>query len=730
MTHKKNTLLLLLLPIFLLLVAISIPHALAEGTGENSDNDTPSVVDIGEGVYNILVPVSGYETYGRSYAVALSETNDFNTNNTDGTIAKVWQDYDGTTKWTYIVGESEGSTTFQLDGHTYTVRVVPRQEGNNASVKHIKISAQNYDPDKVTIYYSINGSELYKADPSKVDIDQDFVGGFNITIFAASKDGYALTRLRADAGEGLFYSLSGEKEDGTDSMAWPFEDLDADDLSYTKKRDPFKGSGYQHSFGGFLDEKNMSVNDLRDLYKRAKSIGCEGVLTYTRNSTGGLEAHISCEIVPLPTMTKTIVGYKPKGQTAATDEWITTLPAQLEIGDQLKYAFTITGSGSTDIDFSNIVLKDEMIGFATNYTSANLQSKDGFVAYAEYTIKTDDIAKYTGGKFTNSATLHYTYASKYSKGTKNVSKSSSVSCDIKNLITFDWCEHTPDAIKNDKVNFPVPNGFEVQLGTEFTLPTPKNTEYIVYQDGYVVGTWKFIGYCYVRGEVSAENYEAGDTLTFMDADMNATFKGHWKYEEARKYSVTLEWTGLPENSDEKVPTHTTEYYAGQSFNVDSFYQKGMIIEISGKEYIFTGWKLAETDSTTISGLQKMKEGGITLYGEWNPLGKQTTLTITVTGSEGIDENQTYLFRVTGDDVDLTVSVHGNSSVTIYGVLSTQTYTVTPVSGWSWRYKALDAKPITIAEDGSTVTFQQVRTTSKWLDGNAFSNLFNNRKEDD
>lgn len=698
--------------------------------GGNADGDFPSVVDIGENVYNILIPVSGYATYGRKYAVALSKIDGFDDASTNQSIAKVWQDTEGTNQWTYIVGESVGTTTFQLGGHTYTVRVVPRQE-DNASVKHIKISAQNYDPDKVTMYYSINGSELYKADPSKVDIDQDFPGGFNITIFAAPKEGYALTRLRADTGEGLFYSLSGEKEDGTDSMAWPFEDPDADDLSYTKKRDPFKGNAYQHSFGGFLDEKNMTVNDLRDLYKRAKARGCEGVLTYTKNSTSGLEANISCEIVPLPTMTKTIVGYRPKGKTAATDAWISTIPDQLEIGDQLKYAFTITGSGSEDIEFSNIVLKDELIGFSNDkYTSANLQNKDGFVAYAEYTIKAEDISKYTGGKFTNSATLQYTYASKYSKGTKNVSKSSSVSCNIKNLITFDWCDHTPDAIKNDKVNFPLPSGFEVQVGTKFTLPTPTTTKYDVIENGYVVGTWNFKGYGYLRTNNTYENFEAGDELEITNADMNAVFYGHWEYEEAPKYSVTLEWTGLPEGSNEKVPTHDTQYYAGQSFNVDSFYQKGMIIDIDGTEYIFAGWKLAETDSTTISGLQKMEAGGITLYGEWNPLGKQTTLTISVSGCNDLDENQTYLFRVTGDDVDLTVSVHGNSSVTIYGVLSNQTYTVTPVSGWSWRYKALEAQPVTIGDEGSTVTFAQERTTSKLLDGNAFSNLFNNRKEDD
>lgn len=580
------------------------------------------------------------------------------------------------------------------------------------------------------MYYSINGGELYEAQADEVDIDQTFPGGFNIMIFAAPADGYALTKLIADQGIGQYYSLAGELEDGSDSNAWPFTDPNANDLTYSFKKDPVNGSE-KHGFSALLEQKSMTVDGMRDLFTRAKKLGCDGVLTYTRNAGNqGLDVTVSCEVVPLPTMTKTIVGYKPKNKTENTDSWISTIPNQLEIGDQLKYAFTVTGSGSQNIEFSNIVLEDELIGFSNDgYTSANLQSGDGFVAYAEYTIKTEDIAKYTGGKFTNSATLHYTYASKFSKGTKNVSQSSSVSCNIKNLITFDWCEHTPDAIKNDKRNFPVPNGYEVQVGSKFTLPSPKTTKYDVFENGYVVGTWNFMGYRYLRSDNTHENYSANDELEITDADINAVFHGHWEYTEAHKYSVTLEWKGLPEYANVDTPTHSEQYYAGQSFNVDSFFEKGMITDVNDVYYIFAGWKLTETDSATVSGLQKMTEGGITLYGEWNPLGKQTNLTISVSGCNAVDKNQTYLFRVTGDDVDLTVALHGNESVTIYGVLSNQSYTVTPISDWSWRYKYLDSQTIAIEDDGSTVTFQQERTSSKWLDGNAFRNPSNNSKGD-
>ena len=80
-----------------------------------------------------------------------------------------------------------------------------------------------------------------------------------------------------------------------------------------------------------------------------------------------------------------------------------------------------------------------------------------------------------------------------------------------------------------------------------------------------------------------------------------------------------------------------------------------------------------------------KVGGVANWEETKPATvyvKTCTLTITKQGSQ--DDNQGFIFKVTGPKA-FTVSVQGNRSVTIAG-LPIGSYTVTE-DGWSWRYSA-------------------------------------------
>lgn len=104
------------------------------------------------------------------------------------------------------------------------------------------------------------------------------------------------------------------------------------------------------------------------------------------------------------------------------------------------------------------------------------------------------------------------------------------------------------------------------------------------------------------------------------------------------------------------------------------------------------------------------------------------LTITKQGCENIDENQSFLFDVTGPNgYSKRVVINGNGSVTIKG-LKIGTYTVTEVTNWSWRYKAnsnsqnIDLMPAM----SNTVNFTNTRSNLKWLGGDAYSqNIFGN-----
>lgn len=108
----------------------------------------------------------------------------------------------------------------------------------------------------------------------------------------------------------------------------------------------------------------------------------------------------------------------------------------------------------------------------------------------------------------------------------------------------------------------------------------------------------------------------------------------------------------------------------------------------------------------------------------------TTLTIRKEGWETIDENQSFLFDVTGPDgYSKRVVINGNGSVTIKGLKIGSTYTVTEVTGWSWRYTPnSEPKLITLKATGeNSVKFANTRSSTKWLDGNAYcKNEFKNK----
>lgn len=111
------------------------------------------------------------------------------------------------------------------------------------------------------------------------------------------------------------------------------------------------------------------------------------------------------------------------------------------------------------------------------------------------------------------------------------------------------------------------------------------------------------------------------------------------------------------------------------------------------------------------------------------------LTITKSGAQDIDENQSFVFTVTGTDtktsgINMTVVINGNGSVTITQ-LPIGAYTVTEDTGWSWRYTPDASTKSVTAEnvsDGShTLTFTNTRTADnstanngwKWLNGCAY-----------
>lgn len=109
--------------------------------------------------------------------------------------------------------------------------------------------------------------------------------------------------------------------------------------------------------------------------------------------------------------------------------------------------------------------------------------------------------------------------------------------------------------------------------------------------------------------------------------------------------------------------------------------------------------------------------------------KSFDLTIQKEGWEEIDENQSFVFKVTKDGdstFSMDVVIQGDGRVTIKD-LKPGTYTVTEETGWSWRYTLADVSqqvnPATAMEkdenDAVLVTFTNTREKIKWLNGSTW-----------
>ena len=111
-----------------------------------------------------------------------------------------------------------------------------------------------------------------------------------------------------------------------------------------------------------------------------------------------------------------------------------------------------------------------------------------------------------------------------------------------------------------------------------------------------------------------------------------------------------------------------------------------------------------------------------------------SLTIQKTGWDEVDENQAFLFHVKGidektKDIDMIVTVYGNGKSTIAD-LPIGSYNVSEQTNWSWRYTPKsDLQTITLVPSGGTLTFENTRTQTQWLDGDNYSvNHFDSKKQ--
>ncbi len=176
-------------------------------------------------------------------------------------------------------------------------------------------------------------------------------------------------------------------------------------------------------------------------------------------------------------------------------------------------------------------------------------------------------------------------------------------------------------------------------------------------------------------------------------------------------------------------------------------------DASSSVYKFVGWyrDQACTDLITTGRVIEPEKGddglhfAATYYAKFEY--NLTSLTINKLGHNSVDENQTFLFKLTDEDgLELTVTVHGNGSVTVDGLTVGKKYKIVEISEWSWRYTndgvVENATTVTITDTavangaeftlnptGNVITFTNERSNPYWLDGDSWcNNIFKNPNE--
>lgn len=690
-------------------VTATVKSASGSTVGTVTYTITVSAVIIDD-VENIYVPVNGT-------AIIEGLSGDIYTGMFDESIASYTVANNGTITFT---GVADGKTSLVVGNTQINIYVNPENTGSGADTqKHIYVNVDAIE--NCTVYYAINGGTLHEIEGTGVLIDQTYYDGFNIMFFAAPDEGYALTQMSVTNSDDQYYSLSdGSLSDGSDSSAWPFD-------SPTQTTIPSSGNDSAwvsgHGFRWSLIEGNMSIEDMRDLFTRALALGADGATTFTKNSSDGLSTDVSFLAEKLPNLEKNILSVNG----LPYNEGMT-----LEFEDIVTYQFVIT-SYSSNVNYTDITLSDGKIGYSQTIANGTFNTAGTYTYTASYTINRNDINKYANGTFQNDATLSYTYSSTYSTGEYDYSDSASVSCKINGIVYYVWMESLPEGITDDTTNYPLPGSETVTYGeTVAVKPYTGKQSYEGIENGITVGTWNFKGWQYDN-----TFYEAGSTLTMPDND-SVEFVGIWEYTPSQQYSVTYQWTNAP--ADVTIPTDSSSYYEGQTYTVDGSYYEGFEYDDGTTIWTFSGWELS---NTVVSGVQTMGNTNVLLVGEWTSEQKFSSLTIYKEGYsqyEAIDPNQSFLFRVTGDGVDLIVTVHGNGSTTINGLIAGGKYTITELIDWSWRYEFYSWQfisgdtatangntnnaSVTLGSDGNTITFTNTRDENKWLDGdNWLDNLF-------
>ena len=300
------------------------------------------------------------------------------------------------------------------------------------------------------------------------------------------------------------------------------------------------------------------------------------------------------------------------------------------------------------------------------------------------------------------------------------------------------------------------SGTEIGEGNKFTLKHGQ-TAYFYIPEGYDVTVTETSHSISGYGEMQTTvNGKAGlsDVLrTRADGNTNFAFVNMFEEETVTYTYIPVNPEGCPDNVKGTVEltgnTDSATYdIQGVKETIGKRVDDPVGSTATGSTAVkFVGWyedpactTVVDSGKATVEGsiIDPVQTEGLFTGGTFYAKFEYTygDLTITKSGIQVVDhheadsssneEKQSTMFRVEGKDysgteINMTVTICGNGSVTIRH-LPLGTYTVTEITGWSWRYKPEDGEQEVSVEYGKVneVTFENDRTEKYWLSGDSYA----------
>ena len=269
----------------------------------------------------------------------------------------------------------------------------------------------------------------------------------------------------------------------------------------------------------------------------------------------------------------------------------------------------------------------------------------------------------------------------------------------------------------DRIAYPYEFRF-LEQGTDKQLAVPV-TGTARYQAQVTQKAETIPGYALVNAENQAINIAIEDPAGVAKKNVK-TFYYQEQTVDIKYVAVGFGTLDNVQDSNVKVLSGTVQGStptANEGYKFVGWFEDEACTQAVNKAWVNTGTHKLTPQKSVPYGDQK-GYGAATYYAKFERDVFDLTIEKKAASDSNIDQNQTFVFRVRGDGVDMQVVITGDGQQTIKN-LPVGDYTITEDTSWSWKYTPVGGAEKTlmtsdIEKGAATVTFENKNNGTNWL----------------